>query len=120
MRRPTPPSAAFLLAALRRFLVFFVAAAAAAALVGLFVAAAGHESFRRGLAVGFYITGAGLAAFGILLGSRPPVRARGARFSGGVRWATSQEHREAMNVPALFVAIGILLLPIGIAVDTKH
>ena len=124
MRRP---DRRLLLTAGRRFLVFVVAAAGFAFLLGLVVSGIGHEQLRRGVAVGFYITGVGLAGLGFLAGSRPPVRSKSTGgfvgfwwSGGGVRWATPDEQREALNLPAVLVSVGVALIPIGIAVDSKH
>jgi MFS family permease len=122
------PNRRLLLVAVRRFLVFVAAAAVFAFMLGLVVSGIGHENIRRGIAVGFYITGAALAGLGFLAGSRPPVRTKSSTggfigmlwSGGGVRWATPEEHAEAMNLPAVLVCVGIALIPIGIAVDSKH
>jgi hypothetical protein len=116
------------IAGLRRFGALVATAAAAAALLGLVIAAAGRESIRRGLAIGFYLGGAGLCGLGILLGSRPPVRGKdgsggfvgfGRWVGGGVRWATRQERDEAINLPALLLSVGIVLILLGVAVDKR-
>ena len=125
MRRP---NRRLLLTAVRRFLVLVAGAAVFAFLLGLVVAGIGHEHLRRGIAVGFYITGAALAGLGFLAGSRPPVRSKSATggfagmiwSGGGVRWATPEEQSEALNLPAVLVSVGVALIPIGIAVDSKH
>jgi len=125
MRRP---DGRLLLTAARRFLTFVAVAAVFAFLLGLVVSVLGHENIRRGIAVGFYITGVSLAGLGFLAGSRPPVRSKSASggfigmlwSGGGVRWATPEEQTEAMNLPAVLVCVGIALIPIGIAVDSRH
>jgi hypothetical protein len=43
-------------------------------------------------------------------------RPRGRR----VRWATQEEHEEAINSSALFVALGLLLIFLGLVSDNKH
>lgn len=121
------PDARRLLTAVRRFLLFVAGAAVIAFLLGLVVSGIGHERLRRGIAVGFYITGVALLGLGFLAGSRPPVRSKstggflGLMWSGGgVRWATPDEHSEAINLPAVLVSVGVALIPIGIAVDSRH
>jgi hypothetical protein len=114
-------------AALRRLAAVVGAAAAFAAIVGLVLAALLGLDVRRGLAVGYYLCGAGLCGLGVILGTRPPVRGVGragfiglARWAGGgVRWATAEEHRDAPNFPALLLTIGVVLVAIGIAVDDR-
>jgi hypothetical protein len=112
--------------AARRFAAVVAAAAAAAALLGLVIAALGHEPVRRGLAIGFYLAGAALLGLGVLLGVSPPVRRRdgstvglGRWVGGGVRWASRSEHDEAINVPALMLTVGVLLIVLGVAIDQR-
>jgi hypothetical protein len=114
-------------AALRRFATLLAAAAAFAALLGLALAGLTHQSAQRGLAVGFYVAGVGLCALAFLLGSRPPVRGKGEGgfvfgrwLGGGVRFATREEQDEALNLPAIFVVLGVLLLLVGALVDPRH
>lgn len=117
-----------LLAALRRLATIVALAVGAGCLLGLAIAGVSHDPLRRGLALGLYVSGAGLAAFGVLLGSRPPVRGKGDGgfiglgrwMGGGVRFATREEHDQAINLPALFVTVGVLLILIGFGVDTRH
>jgi hypothetical protein len=122
------PSKSLLLGALRRFVALLGASAAGAALLGLLIAGLTRESLLRGLAIGFYLGGVGLCAIAFLLGSRPPVRGKddggfvgfGRWLGGGVRFATRDEHREAINLPAILVAIGVCLIVVGAAVDSRH
>jgi len=115
-------------AALRRFAAVVASAAAAAALIGLLIAAVAREDVRRGLAVGFYVCGAGLCGLALLLGVGPPVRGKkdggfvgfGRWVGGGVRWATRSERETALNVPALLLTVGVVLILIGVAVDDRH
>lgn len=87
-----------------------------------------HQGLLRGLAVGFYLGGVGLLGVGCLLGTRPPVRTKGEgglvgwfRWSGGgVRFATPEEQNEAINLPAVLIAIGVCLLVVGAALDSRH
>lgn len=114
--------------ALRRLAAVVLSAVGAAALLGLVIAAAGHEHVRRGLAVGFYLCGAGLCGLALLLGVAPPVRGKGdggfAGFGrwvgGGVRFATRSEREEAMNAPALLLVVGVVLILIGAGVDDRR
>jgi hypothetical protein len=114
--------------ALRRFALLLAWASAAAVLLGLGVAGLTHQSILRGIAVGFYIGGVGLCVLAFLLGSRPPVRGKGdggfvglGRWTGsGVRFATREEQDEALNLPAIFAVLGVCLILIGVAVDTRH
>lgn len=130
MRLPARlPSASLLLAALRRLAAWVAVAAAGACALGLAIAALTHRDLRRGLAIGLYIGGAALTATAFLLGSRPPVRGKrdtggfaglGRWMGGGVRWATREEHREAINFPAVLLTVGVVLILLGVAVDDRR
>ncbi|HEY2354991.1 MAG TPA: hypothetical protein VGH79_08865 [Gaiellaceae bacterium] len=129
MRRP---NGRMLLGGAARLGVFAVIAGAFACAGGVLLGAVLHEGARRGIAIGLYLTGSALAGFGFLLGSRPPVRGRGAdagffsaftgqfKGAGGVRWATRDEHQQAMNLPAILLTVGVGLLLVGVSVDTRH
>jgi len=117
-----------LLGALRRFAAVVGVCAGGAAALGLLIALAAKEDVRRGLAVGFYALGALLLGLGVLIAVRPPVRSKGdagfigfGRWMGGsVRWATADEHREALNLPALLISVGVILVVLGAVVDDRH
>jgi len=123
-----------LLGAAARLGGFIAGGSVFACLSGLVLGAVLHEGVRRGLAIGFYLTGSAVAAFGFLLGSRPPVRSRstdgggllpfgalgGLISPGSVRWASPGEHKEAINLPAVLVVVGIALILIGVFVDSRH
>jgi len=84
----------------------------------------------RSIALGFYLVGSFLMIAGFFFGNRGPVRPRGAEdmlFAGlfptssrRLRWATRQENDEAINFSAVFVALGFVLILLGIASDNKH
>jgi hypothetical protein len=113
------------LGALRRFAIALAIVVAGAALVGLVAAAVIKQGLRRDLAVGFYLFGTGLLALALLLGTRPPVKFKeggdpaipSGFFDRGVRWASREEQNDALNVPALFVSLGLCLILIGAVVD---
>jgi hypothetical protein len=117
-----------LLGALRRFATLLALAAGVAVLLGLVVAGLSRQSLLRGLAIGFYLVGVALCAIAFALGSRPPVRSKGTGgfvgfgrwVGGGVRFATRTEQDEALNLPAIFVALGVCLIVIGAAIDSRH
>lgn len=131
MRRP---EGRILLEGLARFFGFVAVTGTVACLGGLLVGALLHEGARRGIAIGLYLTGSFFAGCGVLMATRPPVRSRsttgglggamsslGGLFSpGGVRFATRDEHHEAMNVPAVFISVGVILVVIGAFVDVRH
>jgi hypothetical protein len=117
-----------LLPALRRFAQLLVAigvpTVAGSILFGLLLGA----SLPRSIALGFYLVGSFLMVAGFFFGNRGPVRPKGAADIGGLlptgsrrlRWATRQESDDAINFSAVFVALGFVLILLGIASDNKH
>jgi hypothetical protein len=82
-------------------------------------------SLLRSLALGFYLAGSFFIVVGFFLGNRGPARMR--RDSNPllfaprmVRWATRDEHFEAMNSSAVFVVLGFVLILLGVLADTRH
>lgn len=117
------------LGALRRFAIALSIVVAAAALLGLVAGAVIKQGLRRDLAVGFYLSGTGLLALALLLGTRPPVKFKegtggsvvpSGLLDRGVRWASREEQNEALNVPALFVTLGVCLIVIGAFCDPSR
>jgi hypothetical protein len=112
-------------AAARRILNLVVGLAGATALASLAIGALLGADLLRSLAIGFYLSGSFMIAVGFLLGNRGPARMRADSSplpfaSRRVRWATRDEHFEALNSSAVFVALGVALILIGVAADTRH
>jgi hypothetical protein len=120
-----------MLAALRR-LVLLVAlcsglTAGISALLGLLVGA----SLDRALSLGFYGAGCFLMVCGFFVGNRGPARVKsepagpsmlplpgfGARR---LRWATPEEQYETIGNSGVFIVLGLVLVVIGVLVDTRH
>lgn len=79
----------------------------------------------RSIAIGFYLSGSFMIAIGFLLGNRGPARMRSDASplpfaARRVRWASRDEHLEAMNSSAVFVVLGFVLILIGVFADTRH
>jgi hypothetical protein len=111
-------------AALRRFLILLGAAAGVTFLGSVALGLAVGASFSRAVSVGFYIVGCFLLVCGFFVGNRGPVRPRGmgpslfgARF---MRWATPLEREETLNESAVYVVVGILLIVLGVAADSRY
>lgn len=114
------------LAALGRLTGLFLLASALT-LVGAFIfgVAAGADA-ARSISVGFYLTGSFMLVAGFFVGNRGPVRFRrdkeaplfwGSRF---VRWASPSEREENINLSAIFVVLGFVLILVGIAADNRY
>ena len=119
-----------LIPALRRFAQFLVVIGGGTAILsGLFGLLIG-ASVLRSIAIGFYLIGSFLLLVGFLFGNRGPVRPRGDDAAGGdiffglgsrrLRWATKEEQEEAINSSAVFLPIGLVLIIVGIAADSRH
>jgi hypothetical protein len=112
----------------RRFAVLLVATVAGTAVVGLAIGLLIGSSLSRSLSVGFYIVGAFLLIFGFFVGNRGPVRVKGDPGFGmfgifqnrQLRWATGSEQFESLSLSVVFVALGIVLIILGIVTDTRY
>lgn len=106
------------------FVALFAAGTAIASfLLGLLLG----SSVSRSLSIGFYLVGCFLLVAGFFIGNRGPVRLKGEPegilpFFGTrrVRLATPTEREELITVSAFYVAIGLALIAIGVAVDGRH
>src|SRR6059036_2749195 len=112
-------------AALRRLLKLVVGLSGLTAVVSVGLGALLGADLLRSLAIGFYLSGSFMIAVGFLLGNRGPARMRADSSplpfaQRRVRWATRDEHFEAMNSSAVFVVLGVALILIGVIADTRH
>src|SRR5947199_7433197 len=120
------------LAALRRFLVLTVGVSVVTGAIALLFGEALNSSPARAVSVGFYVVGSLALVVGVFVGSRGPVRLKSEEpsssmlplpfFSGSrtLRWATLSEQYDSINNSAVFVAVGFVLVAIGILVDPRH
>jgi hypothetical protein len=120
---------AILARAARRLLVLLASVSAATALGGLAVGAIAGMSVDRSVSISFYAVGSFLLIGGFFVGNRGPARQKDddtlSSFipfigSRSVRWASLEEQHETINLSAIFVVTGFLLVMIGIAVDNRH
>lgn len=121
-------------AAARRIVLLFGSAivliAALAAAIGLALG----SSAARSAATGLYLVGCFLLVLGVFAGVRGPLRPSGEPgedgdaigsllgvgiFSKGVRTATSDERADAHSTAWLFLAMGMAMILVGIAVDPR-
>jgi hypothetical protein len=114
-----------LLAGLRRLLVLIVVVAGVTALCALALGLLTGASASRSLSIGFYLVGSFWLVAGFFVGNRGPVRLKsdigaplfGSRF---VRWATPEEREETINMSAIYVLLGFVLILFGFAADTRY
>ncbi len=113
------------LAALRRFALLLLGVSAAICVVSLSLGAIAGASVSRSLSLGFDVVGAFVLLIGFFAGNRGPLRLKSdaaAMMFGQrlVRWASPREREETLNLSALLVTIGFILIVIGLAVDTRY
>ena len=114
--------------ALRRFLLLVAVVGGGTVVVSIVLGVLLGASLPRSIAVGYYLVGSFMLLAGFFFGNRGPVRPRGDADIGGifrpagrrVRWATREEHEEAINSSALYVVLGLVLIFLGIASDNRH
>jgi hypothetical protein len=90
------------------------------------------SSANRALTLGFYLMGCFLLISGFFVGNRGPTRVKGEE--GGavfglplpgsgtrrIRWATLGEQNETINNSAIFIFLGLVLVGIGVLVDSRQ
>lgn len=115
-------------AGLRRFIIVTCSIAAAVAGVSTAFGLVLDSSLNRALSLGYYLAGSFGLLGGFLLNLRGPLRpADDARtffsspFLGttGARTATGGEQRETVSASLLYAVIGLVLLAIGVAIDSR-
>lgn len=114
-------------AGLARALQLFLAVAVASGLVSLVAGVVAGASAARAVSVGWYCTGAFLLALGLIASSRGPTRSvEGGSWSPvsmrgrKLRWASRSEQEDSINVSAVLVALGLVLIVAGVAVDPRQ
>jgi|SRR5215831_7137931 len=119
-------------AGLRRLFLLIFGAVAATTVGSLAIGALVGASLGRALTIGFYLVGCFLLLAGFFVGNRGPARVKseadtrsspaGMLLGGGrnLRWATLGEQNETINNSAVFIALGLILVAIGILFDSRH
>jgi hypothetical protein len=114
-------------AGLARALKLFVGAAAASAVVAVLIGLAVGSTAARAVSVGWYCAGGFLLLIGLVASSRGPTRSADTAgwtpisLTGrSLRWATRSEQEESLNLSAVLVLLGFLLIVLGIVVDPRH
>ena len=116
-------------AALRRFAGLLVVLAVSTVAVSIAIGLLTGSTAGRSVAIGFYLIGSFLLVSGFFIGNRGPVRTKG---DAGVpifgplmnnrmlRWATPEERDESLSISVIFVALGFVLIVIGVLADTRY
>ena len=116
------------LAAGRRFIGLFVLASILTLLVSLLLGLALGAGVERSVSLGFYCIGSFLLVSGFFIGNRGPVRLKSEKGDAGpflfgsryMRWATPPEREESINLSAIFIALGFVLILLGVVADNRY
>lgn len=116
---------ALLAAGFRRFFFILLGLAAATTLIALLLALLAGWNIGRSVSLGFDLVGVFLLVVGFFVGNRGPVRLKGEASvpllgQRRVRWATLPEREETLSDSAVFVAVGLAMILIGIALDSRY
>ncbi len=111
-------------AGLRRLVLLLAAIVAGTAVASLAAGAITGAPLARALSVGFYAIGSFALVGGFFVGNRGPARGRGSAAitlpgQRKLRWARPEEQAEAIATSALFVTVGLVLVVIGLAIDSR-
>jgi hypothetical protein len=123
-----PSRARLLGGAARRFATLLVLAVLATAAVSLAIGLLLGASASRSVSLGFYLVGSFLLISGFFVGNRGPVRVKGDPGFGmfgifrdrRLRWATGSEQSESISLSFAFVALGVVLIVLGVVADTRY
>jgi hypothetical protein len=112
-------------AAARRFGIVVGSIVAGTAAVALLLGVAFGSTVSRSLSLGWYIVGSVLLVSGFFVGNRGPARPEGEGWGAfsmrrWVRWATPDEQRETLSLSAVLVALGFLLIVLGVIADSRY
>jgi hypothetical protein len=120
-----------MLAALRRLVLLVAGCSVATVIVSVLFGTLLGASLDRAISLGFYGLGCFLMVSGFFIGNRGPARVKSETpgwsvlpipgiGSRALRWATPEEQNETINNSAVFIVLGLILILIGVVVDSRH
>jgi hypothetical protein len=122
-----------MLAALRRLVLLLLLCSAVTVAVSALLGLLAGASLDRSISLGFYAVGCFLMVAGFFVGNRGPARLKSEEPAAGpvvpgfgsmggrrLRWATAEEQRETISHSGVFIALGFILVVIGVLVDSRH
>lgn len=111
-------------AALRRLALVFGALFSGTVLVSLLVGSLLGAGGQRSASLGLDVVGSFFLVIGFFVGVRGPFRLGGSEAPSSadrfVRWAQPDERVETINLSALFVTVGFVLVLVGLALDPRY
>jgi hypothetical protein len=120
-----------MLAAIRRLVVLVVVCSALTVVVSVPLGLLAGAALDRAVSLGFYGLGCFLMVSGFFVGNRGPARVKSETAGSTMlpipgfgnrrlRWATLDEQNETINNSAVFIVLGLILVLIGVVVDSHH
>lgn len=111
-----------LLAAIRRLVILFLVLGVSTTIISAALGVLFDTPLERSISLGFTVVGSFMLVMGFFVGSRGPVRLvrRDEGSLKGARLALPTERDEAINVSAFFVAVGFVLVVVGIVIDPRY
>ena len=120
-----------MLAAIRRLVVLVVVCSALTVVVSVALGLLAGAALDRAVSLGFYGLGCFLMVSGFFVGNRGPARVKSETAGSSMlpipgfgnrrlRWATPDEQNETINNSAVFIILGLILVLIGVVVDSHH
>jgi hypothetical protein len=120
-----------MLAAIRRLVVLVVLCSALTVVASVALGLLAGASLDRAVSLGFYGLGCFLMVSGFFVGNRGPARVKSETAGSTMlpipgfgnrrlRWATLDEQNETINNSAVFIILGLILVLIGVVVDSHH
>jgi hypothetical protein len=120
-----------MLAAIRRLVVLVVGCSAVTVVASVALGLLAGASLDRAVSLGFYGLGCFLMVSGFFVGNRGPSRVKSETAGSTMlpipgfgnrrlRWATLDEQNETINNSAVFIVLGLILVLIGVVVDSHH
>lgn len=110
-----------ILAAARRFVTVLAVVGCGTAVVSALVALVTSTSLDRAISLGMYGVGSFCVIGGFAIGTRGPLRrpVRGEQRAPRGHVASVDDLRGARNASGLLITVGLLLLVIGVVVDSR-
>ena len=119
-----------MLAAIRRLVLLVLGCSAVIVAVSALFGALIGASLDRAISLGFYGLGCFLMVSGFFVGNRGPARLKSEATGWSMlpipgfgdrrlRWASLDEQNETINNSAIFISLGLILLLIGVLVDSR-
>jgi hypothetical protein len=112
-------------AGLRRFALLLAGLSGVTAAFGLLFSTLSGGNVDRTVSIAFDLVGIFFLVAGFFVGNRGPVRLKGQASvplfgERRMRWATLDERHEAISDSAIFIAVGIAMVIIGVTIDSRY